>query len=1473
MPTYKKFPDFAESSPQLGDFYVGYKQNGSEELRTTLSNIITYGLNYGNIFFPQGLGGGSVSIGLNESSNQLSNYAFAQGDGHIASGFFGAAFGSGNTVRGDASVAMGDSNSIDAGSERSFVAGYSNQINNASNSWTGGEGNVAYGNYNFVTGQNNQVILSGNSVRGYKNIVTTGNNHVEGYLNRVGIYDNFDLYVREDLSRLLTYVTDFVSLNNKYQVGKQLIVEYPAGASVRGNTYVTTICAVCAYDAGYHDPVWDGTSAIFITDVLPNELDGSSPWVWGEPRVAIGDLDNYCDIQHAEGIGNIAASRGGHTEGYLNNNYGLRSHVEGSYNSINTIGDYSHVQGTNNTCAGSANFVGGINSTSLFSNTFTFNADPSKTFRATAPRTFNINAPGGVVLSGGNTSVEGLVVKKGNNIVAELTDETKNSIYGGLSASTLFGYGNSAGFFYRGLGIQTGNAAASINGLFNYINSGSTDINGAYNFVYCDLGRVSGISNVLGLESGSVEGALNTVGSPFTITRILSASNTIFVHNSFTNSVPYTNTFYFRPGQVIQIDGIISSYSNSAGARANTRFTVVSSNSTNRSITVVEPLTAMVDYRDDQPFTDLRYVVGVQGRNSTNTTTVAGAHAEGIGNTVFSRAGHVEGEANVVIGANAHAENFGNFVFTGAHAEGQENRAGLGVMYFDSYNASTRTFQLFTNHLSAHNSMDLPLTPSSTLYFVNEVAAAATRRKVTRFLVLSSDPELSTVTAVSAVFPQNIDSLGTSFVTRRRQLLASTTAGAYTHAEGIFNNAKGIGSHAEGTFTIAQGSYSHAAGVNATAKQDFTYAWSSNDGAGPQNGIKNAETTRTGQYMVSAHGGMFIPGKVGIGTDSIQNALTVNGTISATTITADNISYNDADFNTLPTYKTYQTNVAVKNANWPAVSAVQLAEINYFNNQGTFAMPGALLIKGHSPDYSTSLQNLPGKGTYGLWLQNVDNMDPGTTFASDGRAQVTHAMSFRAGINNFTAGSDHNHVQWQGAPSNNTQAWQMTNGGNNGSVYGYQFPYSNRFMVHTLPQYQISTSIAAVSGFFDTQSANLGTDSDRLTGVKIIVDAAAGAGNYGLITVGEVVGITLNPGLVGLAAVIYETQCTLVSSNNTGTLSTFQFDFFIGNGTNWNPAFKGIQAIDLKSRAQGGNPGVNQITSQIGTPNTHYIGLTGSYRGMNKHCLARFTTGDILTGFKPGSPLTLWVPKSMPSSSPIGSGFITSDKISTFALGTFPTGVRSGYFDAYVINISGGDMEFALCNLMDSYSFENRTWPISAAGNAGWLLYGGTQDTVHRPTFGTTGFYFEREAWSFTGPNYHYLSGGMVKCVGLGNSEVYGDFSYGLGFRGAVLGKKSGTFAGDYNAVFGDNSVAIGGSNLISISGNQVVIGTFNDPNTNSLFVVGSGTSDTNRRNVFEVKQDGSLTVNSSALSSNGVDTFLKLTSNGINYGIKLQLI
>ena len=568
--------------------------------------------------------------------------------------------------------------------------------------------------------------------------------------------------------------------------------------------------------------------------------------------------------------------------------------------------------------------------------------------------------------------------------------------------------------------------------------------------------------------------------------------------------------------------------------------------------------------------------------------------------------------------------------------------------------------------------------------------------------------------------------------------------------------------------------------------------------------------------------------------------------------------YNVSDFftnvNSTSSYNLSGVSVGslVRNSQYPQLSASIRNTFDYYNSEATYAIPGGLIIKGQSPSYDTSIRNLPGNGVYGLQIQNVNNMDPGTTFVNDGRGNSTHAFTFRAGISNFTGGSDHSHVSWAGSPSNASQSWQMILGVQNGA-------YDNRFMVHTLPQYQHTTVITTQNGgYIDTTAAGLVTGTDRLTGVKLQVIDPAGTNNYWQLGVNDYVGVQFNPGVAGLVAASYNGRVT--DKTFTSNLSTFTLDLYVGVSTNWVPAQKGLQFVSLSSRTLGGNPGINYITSTIGEPSTQYVGLTGNYRDLPKHVLARFTSNSVISGYKTGAPITLWVPNGMTP-----SNFIYG--------GSQSPASRYGFFDAYVRTASGTDMEIVLGSLLDQYNFNTYSNNVTAAGNAGWVLIGGSTDTVHRPTFGTTGFYFEREPWASGSTNW--LSGGLIKNAVLGCSESFGRYSYGLGHRGVVMGNYSGTFAGDGNIVYSNNSVAIGGNNLISStnSNNQVVMGTFNDPNTNSLFVVGSGTSDSNRMNVFEVRPDGSLAVSSTALSSNGVDTFLKLTSNGNSYGIKLQII
>jgi len=146
--------------------------------------------------------------------------------------------------------------------------------------------------------------------------------------------------------------------------------------------------------------------------------------------------------------------------------------------------------------------------------------------------------------------------------------------------------------------------------------------------------------------------------------------------------------------------------------------------------------------------------------------------------------------------------------------------------------------------------------------------------------------------------------------------------GDASHAEGMFNEASGDASHAQGRGTTASGLYSHAAGENTWAdgvcshaighssvvRDNWSFMWSDALSGTLTSGIS---TTRSGQFAVSASGGVFIPGNVGIGTDNNSNSLTVAGAISSNGgITAT--GGNSKQWNS--NYTTTNTN----SANWSA---------------------------------------------------------------------------------------------------------------------------------------------------------------------------------------------------------------------------------------------------------------------------------------------------------------------------------------------------------------------------------------------------------------------------------------------------------------------------------------------------------------------------------------------------------------------------
>lgn len=104
-------------------------------------------------------------------------------------------------------------------------------------------------------------------------------------------------------------------------------------------------------------------------------------------------------------------------------------------------------------------------------------------------------------------------------------------------------------------------------------------------------------------------------------------------------------------------------------------------------------------------------------------------------------------------------------------------------------------------------------------------------------------------------------------------------------------------SHAEGFGTRARGEASHAAGFYTDAVHNRTWIWKGTSST------TSLSTTRQDQFMVNADGGVALFGRVGIGTDSVANALTIVGNISATGLIYGNypiqiLASNETNLNT-----------------------------------------------------------------------------------------------------------------------------------------------------------------------------------------------------------------------------------------------------------------------------------------------------------------------------------------------------------------------------------------------------------------------------------------------------------------------------------------------------------------------------------------------------------------------------------------------
>jgi hypothetical protein len=201
----------------------------------------------------------------------------------------------------------------------------------------------------------------------------------------------------------------------------------------------------------------------------------------------------------------------------------------------------------------------------------------------------------------------------------------------------------------------------------------------------------------------------------------------------------------------------------------------------------------------------------------------------------------------------------------------------------------------------------------------------------------------------------------------------TTALGMESHAEGFGTRASGSSSHAEGEVTVAHGAASHAAGYRATAAQDYTYAWSDGE-LGTLS--ENVSSTRTGQYMVSASGGMFIPGRVGIGTDSIDNALTVVGNTSATGVVYASGGNSNQWNSTYTTFTNNSANYILNGGNSKGTNLLIGTNDNYSLNLETAGTTKVTITSGGEVNVG-GVTDGGGARVYGFAAQNNSATNPG----------------------------------------------------------------------------------------------------------------------------------------------------------------------------------------------------------------------------------------------------------------------------------------------------------------------------------------------------------------------------------------------------------------------------------------------------------------------------------------------------------------
>lgn len=424
-----------------------------------------------------------------------------------------------------------------------------------------------------------------------------------------------------------------------------------------------------------------------------------------------------------------------------------------------------------------------------------------------------------------------------------------------------------------------------------------------------------------------------------------------------------------------------------------------------------------------------------------------------------------------------------------------------------------------------------------------------------------------------------------------------------------------------------------------------------------------------------------------------------------------------------------------------AINGNITADLNVLNNE--------INISG------TAASSLLGQ-RYGLNLTNLDSFDPGQPLTVDGRARIVHGMTFQAGINNFTNGSDHSHVLWS---AQNRNSWQMIQNGGNSS-------FDRNFFTLTTVGYNSTLTFFNEANIYsvDTTNSTIGASFPfALSDVRI----AFNTNQTPNLTVGDYVSIGFNPGAAGIVANTY--TGTVASGPTSVTINgatRFQYTFTLNmfNTLNWVAASKGLELVSVNA---SGNKNVRVSTSPETLTGTK-VSLQGNYNNIPRFVLVTMNGHNAYEG----------------------ESVVFNNLVSLI-------GISVGQWNAYVRHvINANQFVISIGNPIGGYVSTTGT----TTNTADWFIVKGSTDAIHQYNAALQHLVIQRFPTSDTSTT---TTGGN-RAVAIGNSaEVDGNFSYALGYKSTVTGNRSAILGGENNYVTGNNSSVLGGSHN-SIQGNNI---------------------------------------------------------------------